>query len=113
MFCSVVQPRGFLFPTVSALSSDPGGTTAMTAAVGGKLLLILLFHRNETIFFEKLIPSNTISFASVPIIFNKLCERILQSVQASGGFYQSLFDTGFLRRSRRYSQRKPDRFFKT
>jgi long-chain acyl-CoA synthetase len=34
-------------------------------------------------------------FASVPRIFNKLCERILQSVQASGGFYQSLFDTAF------------------
>jgi len=34
-------------------------------------------------------------FASVPRIFNKLCERILQSVQTSGGFYQSLFDTAF------------------
>lgn len=34
-------------------------------------------------------------FASVPRVFNKLCERILQSVQASGGFYQSLFDTAF------------------
>jgi hypothetical protein len=40
LFCC--QPNGFLLPIVSALSSDPGRITAAIAAVGGKLLLILL-----------------------------------------------------------------------
>jgi hypothetical protein len=37
MFWSVVQPRNLLFPTVSALSSNPGGITAAIAVIGGKL----------------------------------------------------------------------------
>lgn len=101
----VASASGSLNSGIELFSSDVYFSYLPLSHVYERLMVEVVFTSGASIGFYSGDISNLLDdmihlkptiFASVPRIFNKLCETILQSVQASGSFYQNLFDTALL-----------------